>query len=246
MTRDNLLKRNMKKPEDCVFCSCHETVCHLFFECVVAKEIWSAATILLERPLGAHLESIASLWVAGKPLDHVNTICSAILWAIWKHRNNMIFNGVPWISVKQIWWMTLNFIRKWRLIFKELMLPQMEIFEERLLLLIKRSLLLKWGWCWWTYRQLSSRIAVGCLSLQLLSPPRQALSPLLTSVSWRHHSVCRSKKEWIMGVCLWSTRVFGPSLCFLPRLLMLELLICAVYELPFSKGLWYLGCFWLL
>lgn len=145
MTRDNLLKRNMKKPEDCVFCSCHETVCHLFFECVVAKEIWSAATILLERPLGAHLESIASLWVAGKPLDHVNTICSAILWAIWKHRNNMIFNGVPWISVKQIWWMTLNFIRKWRLIFKELMLPQMEIFEERLLLLIKRSLLLKWG-----------------------------------------------------------------------------------------------------
>ncbi|XBH79743.1 hypothetical protein VPH35_105647 [Triticum aestivum] len=144
MTRDNLLKRNLKKPEECVFCAYKETATYLFFDCVVAKEIWSVASDLLHRPLGANLESIASLWVADKKLDHVNTVCSAVLWALWKHSNNMIFNAVPWISVKQIWSMVLRLVRKWRVIFKEHMLQQMKDFETQLLQLIKEPARLAW------------------------------------------------------------------------------------------------------
>lgn len=40
MTRDNLLKRNMQKTLNCVFCSEHESVQHLFCECVVALQVW--------------------------------------------------------------------------------------------------------------------------------------------------------------------------------------------------------------
>ena len=126
MTRDNFKKRNLQKPEECVFCSYKESVFHLFFECVVAKEIWATASEIIGRPLGGNLESIASLWIAGKSLDHVNAFCAAVLWAIWKHRNNMIFNGVPWISLKQIWLIVSKLVRKWKLIFKDHMLDQMD------------------------------------------------------------------------------------------------------------------------
>lgn len=37
MTKDNLLKRGIEKPPKCMFCSEHESVDHLFFDCVVAK-----------------------------------------------------------------------------------------------------------------------------------------------------------------------------------------------------------------
>jgi hypothetical protein len=40
MTRDNLQKRNLGKPVCCMFCSDNESVEHLFFRCIVAKNIW--------------------------------------------------------------------------------------------------------------------------------------------------------------------------------------------------------------
>uniref|UniRef100_A0A453STM3 Reverse transcriptase zinc-binding domain-containing protein n=1 Tax=Aegilops tauschii subsp. strangulata TaxID=200361 RepID=A0A453STM3_AEGTS len=41
MTRDNLLKRGIVKPPECLFCNEHEIVDHLLFHCVVAKQLWS-------------------------------------------------------------------------------------------------------------------------------------------------------------------------------------------------------------
>lgn len=145
MTRDNMKKRGLKKPEDCVFCTCQESINHLFFDCVVAKEIWNTASSLLGRPLGGSLGSIASLWVAGKPLDHVNTACASIPWAIWKHRNNMIFNGVHWLSVNQVWWMVLRLVKKWRIIFKDHMVSLMDDFGLKLQQMIDQPFQLSWG-----------------------------------------------------------------------------------------------------
>lgn len=41
MTKDNMEKRKMGKPLDCVFCLEQESIEHLFFGCVVAKCVWS-------------------------------------------------------------------------------------------------------------------------------------------------------------------------------------------------------------
>lgn len=41
MTRDNLNKRHIIKPLDCVFCFQDESVHHLIFECVVASYVWN-------------------------------------------------------------------------------------------------------------------------------------------------------------------------------------------------------------
>lgn len=45
LTRDSLKKRHMHKPEDCFFfCSALESVHGVFFDCVVAKQIWSVVS----------------------------------------------------------------------------------------------------------------------------------------------------------------------------------------------------------
>ena len=41
MTKDNLLKRGIEKPKECMFCLEEESISHLFFDCVVAKILWN-------------------------------------------------------------------------------------------------------------------------------------------------------------------------------------------------------------
>jgi hypothetical protein len=41
LTKENLRKRKWQGDPSCVFCSCVETTSHLFFQCPVAKVIWS-------------------------------------------------------------------------------------------------------------------------------------------------------------------------------------------------------------
>jgi hypothetical protein len=40
LSRDNLAKRQHVPDPSCMFCYEEESVTHLFFECVVAKEMW--------------------------------------------------------------------------------------------------------------------------------------------------------------------------------------------------------------
>lgn len=54
MTRDNLRKRHIIKPLECVFCAKHETNHHLFFDCVVAKNIWSFISQFFQKDLGTN------------------------------------------------------------------------------------------------------------------------------------------------------------------------------------------------
>jgi hypothetical protein len=41
LTKDNLRKRKWQGNPDCAFCDEEETIAHLFFQCPVAKVIWS-------------------------------------------------------------------------------------------------------------------------------------------------------------------------------------------------------------
>lgn len=145
MARDNLKKRNMNKPVECVFCAEHGSVQHLFFDCLVAKLVWQEVSSSPSRQVGTSVESVTSLWIAGKKLDSLNTIVASVLWALWKHRNSIIFNGGIWMSLNQIWSLVLRTIRKWRLIFKEHMLVQIDQFWLRLQHLLGRPAQLEWG-----------------------------------------------------------------------------------------------------
>ena len=45
LTKDNLIKRNWHGSTQCVFCPHDETIKHLFFQCKLARSIWSVIQI---------------------------------------------------------------------------------------------------------------------------------------------------------------------------------------------------------
>ena len=102
MTKDNLAKRGIEKPPDCVYCTDKETMDQLYFGCVVAKQIWRRVSILLSIDLGSDYLSISRFWPANKKHTVLNSICACIIWTSWKNRNAHVFNNVVWIDLKQI------------------------------------------------------------------------------------------------------------------------------------------------
>jgi hypothetical protein len=45
-------------------------------------------------------------------------ICVGVLWSIWSLRNDLIFSGITWLSLKQIWWIILRTIKEMRALFQ--------------------------------------------------------------------------------------------------------------------------------
>ena len=66
MTRDNLRKRHIIKPLDCVYCLEQESCSHLFFECIVAKHLWAHIEEYFSSQIGSSFESVARFWIATK------------------------------------------------------------------------------------------------------------------------------------------------------------------------------------
>jgi hypothetical protein len=79
MTRDNLKKKNMNKPECCIFCSEDESIDHLYFKCIVARHIWQIISVFFDMPLGDDYLSIAKFWIANKKHAVLNSVCAATL-----------------------------------------------------------------------------------------------------------------------------------------------------------------------
>ena len=145
MTRDNLLKRKMHKPTDCVFCKELEPIDHLFFECIIAKEIWYYVSIFFGFNIGSNFLSLATFWISNKKHASTNAICAAVLWGIWKFRNALIFDNQTWLCMKQVWWQILKSIKKWRLIFKPHMLERIDSFEQLIQGKLREIPALPWG-----------------------------------------------------------------------------------------------------
>jgi hypothetical protein len=47
LTKDNLTKRNWTGDFTCAFCGENETISHLFFECNIAKYVWSIVAFVI-------------------------------------------------------------------------------------------------------------------------------------------------------------------------------------------------------
>jgi hypothetical protein len=66
--------------------------------------------------LGADFESVARFWVADKKYKVLNVCSTAVLWAIWKLRNEFCFQGIRWEGVHISLRRTARMIRDWRLL----------------------------------------------------------------------------------------------------------------------------------
>jgi len=99
MTKDNLIKRNIFKPVQCQFCDEHESIPQLFFECIVAKNIWDYVENFSNIKVQS-FQDMACKWPCRGNFDTFNCISARVCWGIWLTRNDMIFHGQIWRSIK--------------------------------------------------------------------------------------------------------------------------------------------------
>ena len=96
LTRNNLAKRQKVEDLSCLFCSEPETVQHLFFDCCVARVSWDHLSEVLGTQIGTDFESVARWWVSEKNNSVLNTCSAALLWSLWKLRNDLCFQERKW------------------------------------------------------------------------------------------------------------------------------------------------------
>ena len=118
LTRDNLAKRREVNDPTCLFCNEKESITHLFFQCCVAINVWEYISGCLNKVVGADFESVASLWIANKKYMVCNIVTSAVIWVIWKLRNSLCFQGIPWSGMKKVFVMLGRLLRNWLPMFK--------------------------------------------------------------------------------------------------------------------------------
>ncbi|KAL2895649.1 hypothetical protein RDABS01_000426 [Bienertia sinuspersici] len=97
-TKENLMRRKIAQNSSCVICGETETTSHLFLYYEVSKRIWSCSSLGINISNSPQFE--LSTWFKnfftyltnkGNSSSPGWAILIATLWAIWIHRNNIIF-----------------------------------------------------------------------------------------------------------------------------------------------------------
>jgi hypothetical protein len=77
--------------------------------------------------------SVATRWLCNKIFAHFNIVSSDVLWGLWIKRNNLVFNKVIWINIKQVWRLVYSLLRDWKKPFRELEGGKITQFMDHLL-----------------------------------------------------------------------------------------------------------------
>ncbi|CAN1342454.1 hypothetical protein LINPERPRIM_LOCUS39462 [Linum perenne] len=99
LTIDNLKKRGFSLTNWCCLCKAEEeSISHLLVQCNISRYIWEFFFKLFKIviPMPKDLKGLAAMWVGVKSdqacfSSLVRILPHAICWAIWKERNNRIF-----------------------------------------------------------------------------------------------------------------------------------------------------------
>ena len=105
LTKDNLAKHNWQRSKTCCFCHKEETIRHLFFDCRLARAIWSIANLALGINKPHSSTHMFGNWLGGldkklRPLVLLGA--AAICWSIWLKRNNVVFEKPNYDSPVQV------------------------------------------------------------------------------------------------------------------------------------------------
>ena len=109
LTKDNIIKRNWHGSKQCCFCHKDETICHLFFECRLARMVWVA----IHGNFGlAEPHSVAHIFGRGISADFKPLVLlgvAATCWSMWMDTNNLNF-GNKQISFLQVIYKILRWL----------------------------------------------------------------------------------------------------------------------------------------
>ncbi len=124
LTKDNLARRNWNGSLRCCFCVKNESIQHLFIDCHYAKFLWRAVQFSFGLYLPSIITHIFYGWLLGMDKKRSKLVlvgASAICWALWLSRNNLVFDKSPSISYMQVIFRTTYWLRYW---------AQLQKFEE--------------------------------------------------------------------------------------------------------------------
>jgi hypothetical protein len=129
LTKDNLARRKWQGDKRCSFCNEDESIVHLFFDCYLARYIWSLIAWVIGgscRPsnLTQYWEWSNIFLPANKKIHMVGL--SVVCWALWKTRNMVCFEGKRVRSPTEIICLVSSLLSYWAGLQKD---DSMEILE---------------------------------------------------------------------------------------------------------------------
>ena len=116
LTKKNLQNKGWLGDITCEFCSYAESSNHLFFRCFYAKQVWMWMGQCHNRY--HHWSSIEDVIQFACTLSRVDRIAflivvCAVIWSIWKHRNDLCFNNVRIYTARSLILQILSLITYW-------------------------------------------------------------------------------------------------------------------------------------
>ena len=117
LTRDNVAKRQALVDTTCLSCSDFESVHHLFFDCVVAKQMWLQLVHVVNLNKVYNFEAVAEFWLSERKHVVLNVCSAAAMWSLWKLRNSLCFQNGRWRGMWQIWRSISIMLKNWELIY---------------------------------------------------------------------------------------------------------------------------------
>jgi hypothetical protein len=116
LTKDNLTRRNWNGSLRCCFCMKNESIHQLFFECHFSKFLWRAIQFSFGLYPPHSISHMFGNWLVGvsKKIKKLILVgASAICWALWLSRNDMVFDKTPSKSYLQVLFRATYWLRGW-------------------------------------------------------------------------------------------------------------------------------------
>jgi hypothetical protein len=117
LTRDNLAKRRNVEDENCLLEK--ESIHHVFFDCVVAKQCWCIMSDILGCSVGENMTNVGKYSLSNKKHCLVNMVSSAVIWSIWKLRNDLCFQRYGWRSMEMLLFRISGLLVNWTILCPE-------------------------------------------------------------------------------------------------------------------------------
>ena len=95
LTKDNLARRNWNGDTRCSLCHSPESIQHLFFDCFYAKFLWRAVHLMFGISPPQSIDDLFNRWSkmgGNKHNSLLLTAASALGWAVWITRNEVVFD----------------------------------------------------------------------------------------------------------------------------------------------------------
>jgi hypothetical protein len=115
LTKDKLAKRNWHDSVKCYFCHKDETIKHIFFECQFVWTIWNLIQVATNIYSPCSISNMFNSWLRGinKDLKQLVLLEASICWAVWRHRNDIVFERKNVTNVLQVLHSAIHWLRTW-------------------------------------------------------------------------------------------------------------------------------------